>query len=140
MHVLHRWVTPQFDGRYQSDHPEIIAKAKRIVAGERNPVRVNQAICMWVFDNLKKERIPGFPNAVGTLRKGSGDCARHTALFVALCRAARATGKRCYRIGISPEVWWVRGTCVGGSFCGSSVGNGMGLSNRARCACRLGQP
>ena len=90
--------------RYQSDHPEIVAKAKQIVGGERNPVRVNKAICMWVFDNLKKERIPGFPNAVGTLRKGSGDCGRHTALFVALCRAAGLPARGITGLAYHPKI------------------------------------
>lgn len=72
----------------QSTDPEIVATARKIVAGAPDSVVATRRIQAWVHDTLRKENSAGIPSAVEVLQTKSGDCNEHTVLFVALARAA----------------------------------------------------
>ncbi len=72
----------------QSDDPKIKAKAAEVVAGEKDPWKAAQLLCSWVFRSVDKVFTPVASNASDTLATMKGDCGEHSALFVALCRAA----------------------------------------------------
>lgn len=72
----------------QSRHPSIVALAKRIAAGERDPIVVAERLARWVHDSLDKEIAVGVPSAIQVLRTRRGDCNEHTQLYLALARAA----------------------------------------------------
>ena len=71
----------------QSGDPRIVALAKRIADGERDPRIVAERLNRWVYDSVKKRITIGVPNAVQVLRTLSGDCNEHTQLYIALARA-----------------------------------------------------
>ena len=72
----------------QSDHPDIIARARKI-AGKATDARiVTTRIVNWVSRTLeKRSAVRGNATALETLKSGVGDCSEHAALTVALCRA-----------------------------------------------------
>jgi hypothetical protein len=71
----------------QSRHPDIVALANRIAAGERNPRVVAARLNRWVHQSLRKRVTFGVPSALQVLRTRSGDCNEHTQLYLALARA-----------------------------------------------------
>lgn len=71
----------------QSDAPEIIAKARSIVGGERDAMKASDALVKWVYENLEKRFSASFSNALDVLKAGGGDCTEHSALYAALARA-----------------------------------------------------
>ncbi len=109
----------------QSGRPEIVALSRTIVGGERDPRAASQLLARWVHDSLKKEITFGLPDAAQVLRTRQGDCNEHTALFMALARAAGiptrsaaglayVTGKFYYHAW--PEVWLGRWVAVDPTF------------------------
>jgi hypothetical protein len=98
----------------QSDHPLIVDKAERIVGAETNPYRMAQAIHWWVTTEISGEWAGG--DAVTTLVNRGADCAGHSNLFAALCRAVgiparnvsgfHALESRLYRNGQMPGHVW----------------------------------
>ncbi len=72
----------------QSDNPEIIQLAREIIKDETNSFKAAQLINNWVYNNIKKEFSPDISNALLTLHSQKGDCGEHSALAVALLRAA----------------------------------------------------
>ncbi|MEM1203502.1 MAG: transglutaminase-like domain-containing protein [Acidobacteriota bacterium] len=77
------------DAFVQSDHPQIVARARAIVGQEEDPWARALAIHDWVFTALDKEPVVSIPSALEVLAQRRGDCNEHTVLFAAL---ARATG------------------------------------------------
>ena len=71
----------------QSDAPELVAAARRIVQGRDTPLAQVAAIQEWVFANLRKEIVVTLPNARDVLRSRQGKCTEHALLSVALARA-----------------------------------------------------
>jgi hypothetical protein len=71
----------------RSDHPDIIAKAKEILGGEKDPVKAAKLINSWVFKNLKKVPTPSVPDGYSVLVSKQGDCNEHAVLAVSLARA-----------------------------------------------------
>ena len=71
----------------QADDPEVVALARRIAGGERDPRVVAEKLNRWVHDSLRKRITVGVPNATQVLRTRSGDCNEHTQLYLALARA-----------------------------------------------------
>lgn len=69
-------------------HPEIVALARRLARGSRDPREIAERINRWVHDSLRKEVTVGIPSALQVLRSRRGDCNEHAQLFVALSRAA----------------------------------------------------
>jgi hypothetical protein len=72
----------------QSDDPKIIGLAKQIVGYETDSWRAAKKINRWVYENIEKRFTPDLSNALQTLNSRRGDCGEHTALAVALLRAA----------------------------------------------------
>jgi hypothetical protein len=72
----------------ESNHPLLVARARELVGREADPWRKAVLLLEWVHGYLRKEPSPGLPSALAALESGTGDCNEHTALFVALCRAA----------------------------------------------------
>jgi hypothetical protein len=72
----------------QSDHPEIRARAARIVSpGDSDAVKARK-LTDWVYRNVEKRPVLSVPNALETLTHRVGDCNEHAALLAALARAA----------------------------------------------------
>jgi hypothetical protein len=87
----------------QSDAPEIVALARKLVGKERRSDRAAHAIVMWVFRNLdKREGTRGAASAVETLASRAGDCTEHAALVVALARAAGIPARNANGIVLLP--------------------------------------
>ena len=77
----------------QSDHPDLIKKARAIVGDTTNRVEMVRAIYEWVYRKVKKEPTVSLPSALDVLRHMEGDCNEHTYLFVALARAVGIPAK-----------------------------------------------
>ncbi|HOG07010.1 MAG: transglutaminase-like domain-containing protein [Syntrophales bacterium] len=72
----------------QSDHPEIRARAARIVSpGDGDAVKARKLV-NWVYRNVEKRPVLSVPNALETLTHRVGDCNEHAVLLAALARAA----------------------------------------------------
>jgi hypothetical protein len=72
----------------QSEDPEIIRMAARIVAGTTDPFIAAHMVLSWVFKNLEKTPLVSVPDAKEILAHKKGDCNEHAALVTALLRAA----------------------------------------------------
>ena len=70
------------------EHPEIRTQAEKLVGGIPTRVAAAEKLVDWVYRTLEKRPTIGVPNALEVLRVGQGDCNEHTALYVALARAA----------------------------------------------------
>jgi len=71
----------------QAAHPDLIKKAKEIVAGATDRLDAVQRLNAWVYDYVEKVPTFGVPSGLEVLHTGRGDCNEHTALFVSLARA-----------------------------------------------------
>jgi hypothetical protein len=69
-------------------HPELREKAKELVGQEADRVIAARLLNEWVFNYVEKAPTIGVPNALEVLHTRQGDCNEHTALYVALARAA----------------------------------------------------
>lgn len=72
----------------QSDHPEIIAQALRIVSPSDSVHEKTLKIVAWVYKNIEKKPVISIPSALEVLRHKQGDCNEHAVLVAALLRAA----------------------------------------------------
>ena len=72
----------------ESDAPEIIAEAKRAVRGAVTPRERAERLVRHVNALLEKKPTVSIPSAREVLRTKIGDCNEHTALYVAMARAA----------------------------------------------------
>lgn len=72
----------------QSDHPQIVQRAQQITAEATTELEKALAIHDWVYKNVRKVMSVTLPSALDVLRTLQGDCNEHTALYVALARAA----------------------------------------------------
>ena len=72
----------------QSDAEQIKKLAAEIIRDEKNSWEAAKKINNWVYDNIEKQFTPDFSNALQTLQTKRGDCGEHSALTVALLRAA----------------------------------------------------
>ncbi len=62
--------------------------AEEITDNEKNSWEAAKKINRWVYENIEKEFTPDFSNALQTLQTRKGDCGEHSALALALMRAA----------------------------------------------------
>lgn len=97
-----KWLTPSI--LVQSDAPEIIRMAKKIVGDEKDSFKAASKIQAWVYENIEKRYLAAMSNALGVLKKMQGDCSEHSVLFVALCRAAGIPAREAVGIGYSDEM------------------------------------
>jgi hypothetical protein len=73
----------------ESDNPEIVAAARRIVGDKTDAVQVARAIERWTSRRISGKTLAmGYSSAVTTLHTRKGDCKEHAVLTAALCRAA----------------------------------------------------
>jgi len=73
----------------ESDAPEIRAESARAVGDARDPRTGAERLLRHVHALLEKRPTVSLPSALEVLRTRVGDCNEHTALYVALARAAR---------------------------------------------------
>ena len=71
----------------QSTDARIVAQARAIAGGERDPHVVARLLNDWVYANLEKDITLSVPSAIQVLQARQGDCNEHTVLYVALARA-----------------------------------------------------
>ena len=72
----------------ESDAPEIIAEAARAIEGAVGPRARAERLTRYVNALLEKKPTISIPSALEVLRTKIGDCNEHTALYVAMARAA----------------------------------------------------
>jgi len=72
----------------ESDAPEIVAEAERALADTKGVRARAERLVRHVNAILEKKPTVSLPSALEVLRTRVGDCNEHTALFVALARAA----------------------------------------------------
>jgi transglutaminase-like putative cysteine protease len=72
----------------ESDAPEIRAEAERAVAGAVAPRARAERLVRHVHAILEKKPTVSLPSALEVLKTRIGDCNEHTALYVAMARAA----------------------------------------------------
>ena len=72
----------------ESDDPEIVEQARRIVGGATDARTKAERLVREVNAMLDKKPTVSLPSAKEVLRTKVGDCNEHTALYVALARAA----------------------------------------------------
>lgn len=93
-----------------SDHPTIVALAKRIAGDATDPVEIGIRLQRWVHGSLEKTYQKNASSAVDVLGNLAGDCTEHAILFVALARAmeipAREVGGLIYFDEGQPMFGW----------------------------------
>ena len=94
-----KWLKPS--ALAQSDAPQVVKMAKKIVGDEQDSLKAASKIQAWVHENVEKKYLAAMSNAVGVLEKMQGDCSEHSVLFVALCRAAGIPAREAVGIGYS---------------------------------------
>jgi Transglutaminase-like superfamily len=72
----------------ESDAPEIVAEARRAVGDARDSKAKAERLTRYVAALLEKKPTVSLPSALEVLRTRVGDCNEHTALYVAMARAA----------------------------------------------------
>ena len=81
------WLRPE--PFIESDAPEIVAETAHAAAGgERDLAEEGRTPVRYVNAALEKKPTMSIPSAVEVLRTRVGDCNEHTALYVAMARAA----------------------------------------------------
>lgn len=71
----------------QSDHPEVIAKARAIAGYERDAYKAADKLATWVHENMRSTYSASLTNCLEVLQDLEGDCTEHSILFVGLARA-----------------------------------------------------
>ena len=71
----------------QSDHPDLVAKARDIVGAETNTLKISEILCAWVDKNVRDTFSARLTNAREVLANLEGDCTEHSILFIGLARA-----------------------------------------------------
>jgi transglutaminase-like putative cysteine protease len=79
----------------QSDDPAIVALADSLTSGCADSWEAAAAICRFVDTAVEDVPTVSLPSAVDVLDAMRGDCNEHTALFVALARAAGIPAAVC---------------------------------------------
>ena len=72
----------------QSDNPKLQAQARAIVGDETNSAVVSEALCHWVYKNMKPTFSARLTNSLEVLENMEGDCTEHSMLFIGLARAS----------------------------------------------------
>ena len=83
---VRRWLEPSLF--VQSDDPKLIAKAREIVGGETNSLKISDRLVRWVYDNVRSTFSARLTNSLEVLESMEGDCTEHSMLYIGLARAA----------------------------------------------------
>jgi hypothetical protein len=75
------------DALIQSDHPRIVAAARRIKGDALDTLTVARRLLAWLRENIEQKGVMGVPSALETLETRVGDCNEHSTLFAALARS-----------------------------------------------------
>ena len=87
-----------------SSNPEIVRAARKIVLGAPNQREMVNRIAKFVYKHISSKNYDhGNMSASEVLRKKSGDCTEHSALFAALARAAGIPAKMVYGVVMDPN-------------------------------------
>ena len=82
-----------------SNNPEIVRAAQKIVLGSPNQQEMVKRIAKFVYKHISNKNYNhGNMSAGEVLRTKSGDCTEHSALFAALSRAAGIPAKMVYGV------------------------------------------
>lgn len=89
-------------------HPDVLAKAKELAAGQGDPAAVAKSCFEWVRDNIEHssdfQRNPVTCAASEVLREGTGYCYAKAHLLAALLRANGIPAGLCYqRLSVDGE-------------------------------------
>jgi hypothetical protein len=94
----------------QCDQAAIVKLAKKVVGGEKDPIKAARLLKTWVFRKLRKSMAANASTALDVLDNKAGDCTEHSLLFVTLARAAgipaREVGGVAYLDGEKPLFGW----------------------------------
>lgn len=86
-----------------SNNPEIVRTARKIVLGAPNQQEMVKRIAKFVYKHISNKNYNhGNMSAGEVLRTKSGDCTEHSALFAALSRAAGIPAKMVYGVVLNP--------------------------------------
>ncbi|HEY3226189.1 MAG TPA: transglutaminase-like domain-containing protein [Planctomycetota bacterium] len=106
----------------QSDDPEIVEQARRIVGEEKDPYRRASALAGWVNKHINKKSMDvAAASAKEVLKDRTGDCSEHAVLLTALLRAAGIPAKVC------SGYLYVRGSWGGHAWSSAWVGRWVDL-------------
>lgn len=72
----------------QSDHPDLINLARKIVGQSTNRYEAALAISGWIHRNIRQRSTLSLPSALDVMKQREGDCNEITYLFTAIARAA----------------------------------------------------
>ena len=87
-----------------SNNPEIIQAAQKIVLGAPNQREMVNRIAKFVYKHINNKNYNhGNMSASEVLRTRSGDCTEHSALFTALARAVGIPVKMVYGVVLNPS-------------------------------------
>ena len=84
--AVRRWLEPSLF--VQSDDPKLIAKAREIIGGETDTLRISERLVRWVYENVRSTFSARLTNSLEVLESMEGDCTEHSMLFIGLARAA----------------------------------------------------
>ena len=88
---VQKWLKPSTF--VQSDHEDMIEKAKEIVGDETDAYAASSLIQEWVYDNVRKTFSAQLTNSLDVLGQMQGDCTEHSMLYIGLARAAGLPAK-----------------------------------------------
>lgn len=71
----------------QSDNPKLIEQARAIIGDETDSAAASEALCRWVYKNMKATFSARLTNSLEVLENMEGDCTEHSMLFIGLARA-----------------------------------------------------
>ncbi|MEC8051144.1 MAG: transglutaminase-like domain-containing protein [Myxococcota bacterium] len=83
----------------QSDAPELVEIARRVVAPAKDVAGAVQRLNEFVYQHVRDAYVPAFSNALEALKTGRGDCTEHSALFVAMARAVGLPARVAVGVG-----------------------------------------
>jgi len=88
-----------------SDNPELKTTAGRIIGDELDARGAARKLNQWVFRNVQKVPVAGFPQASEVLKSLRGDCNEHTTLYTTLARAVGLPTKMAAGIVYSENIF-----------------------------------
>ncbi|HCP46707.1 MAG TPA: hypothetical protein DIU15_11725 [Deltaproteobacteria bacterium] len=88
-----------------ADDPKLKTTAGRIIGAELDARDAARKLNQWVYRNVKKVPVAGFPQATEVLKSLRGDCNEHTTLYTTLARAVGLPTKMAAGIVYSESIF-----------------------------------